>query len=145
MQRWKSKPLALPVDLARLARVDLEFSGVDPSGPSYTAFVFLNAGRLGPDAGRDHRDFAAAFSVFGYGDCWGEVGHCDITRGPVSAYDRRPEHHLTPLTVTVDVTDAVGGLADPSEIVVTVHAAWQAEERKGDVLRFSELNLLAYS
>jgi hypothetical protein len=63
----------------------------------------------------------------------------------VSPFDRRPEHHLTPLTLTVDVTDALKALGDVDEVVVTLHAARPDDRAADDVLRFERLSLHAYT
>ncbi|HEU4657054.1 MAG TPA: hypothetical protein VFR97_05995 [Capillimicrobium sp.] len=146
MQRWTSEPLDLPVPPAAIARAHLEFQGTRVSGPSFVVYTFVNADgeRLPDDADREHPRFAGAFSVFAYGDCWGATGHCDAGRGPVSAFDRRPEHHLTPVTFTLDVTDAVKRLEAPEHVRVTVHAARPVDPDATDVLRFERLALYAY-
>ena len=41
----------------------------------------------------------------------------------MSAFDRRGPHHLTPINVTMEITDALSKLGNPSELSVTVHAA----------------------
>jgi hypothetical protein len=146
MQRWTSDPLALPAPVAQLASAQLEFEGVRVDGPSFVFYVFLNVeGALPDDAGRDHPRFAAAMPVFADGDCWGGEGHCDWKLEPVSAFDRRPEHHLTPASLTLDVTDAVQALGDVEALVVTVHAARPTDREAQDVLRFERLSLHAYT
>ena len=142
MQRWTSDPLDLPMAREHVARAHLEFQDTRVDGPSFTAYTFLNAGReLPADAGRDHPSFAGAFTVFAYGDCWGTEGHCDWMRPSLSPFDRRPEHHLQPVTFTVDITDA---LPDEREIVVTVHAAHLSDREATEVVRFERLALYAY-
>jgi hypothetical protein len=146
MQRWTSQPLALPAPVGRIATAQLELQGVRHGGPSFVFYVFLNAGgELPQDAGRDHERFAAAMTVFAHGDCWGGAGHCDWQREPVSAFDRRPEHHLTPRTLTLDVTDGLKALGDVDEVVVTIHAAQPSNRDETNVLRFERLALHAYA
>jgi len=145
MQRWDTeKPLALPIPFDSVRRIDLEFVNVRRDGGSFTAFVFLNAGDLPTDAGRDHENFAGSFSIFSAGECWGEEGHCDWKRDPVSDFDRRPLHHLTPINVSMDVTETALRLGDPKRLTVTVLAARTAEPEAEDVLRFEQLTALAY-
>jgi hypothetical protein len=146
MQRWSTpRPLALAIPAGRVARLDLEFIDVRRDAGSFTAFVFLNAGELPAHAGRDHEAFAGSFSVFAPTDCWGVDDHCDWRKGPVSAFDRRPPHHLTPINVSMTVTDVFHRLSRPDEITVTVHAARRAEPDAADgVLRFERLTALAY-
>lgn len=147
MQRWTSDPLRLPVDAeAPFKRVDLEFEDVAHDGSSYVALVYLNNKRATQRTGRDaSKGFAAGFSVFAHGICWGEEGHCDIRRDPVSAFDRRPQHRLTPQNVTLDVTDSVKALGAVSEVEVTVVAVATNEPgRRSGVLRFDALTLVTY-
>jgi len=147
MQRWTSQPLALPAPAGRIATAQLELQGVRHGGPSFVFYVFLSGDSEPPpdDAGRDHERFAGALTVFAHGDCWGGAGHCDWEQGPVSAFDRRPEHHLTPRTLTVDVTDALKALGDLDEVVVTIHAAKPSNRDETNVLRFERLALQAYA
>jgi hypothetical protein len=147
MQRWSTeKPLALPIPFGEVQRIDLEFVNVRRDGGSFTAFVFLNAGELPADAGREHEGFAGSFSVFASGECWGGEGHCDWKRGPVSAFDRRPPHHLNPINISMDVTETAMKLGDPKRLTVTVHATRTAEpEAREGVLLFDELTALAYA
>jgi hypothetical protein len=146
MQRWTTpRPLALAVPVEQVARLDLEFLSVRRDAGSFTAFVFLNAGELPDDAGRDHPAFAGSFSVFAPTDCWGVDDHCDWRKGPASPFDRRPPHHLTPINVSMTVTDVFHRLRRPDEITVTVHAARRADPETADgVLRFERLTALAY-
>jgi hypothetical protein len=144
MQRWTSDPLELTVDpAAPFSRVDLEFEEVSHDGDSYVALVYLNNPRANARTGRDEsKGFVCGFTVFGHGVCWGvDDEHCAV-RDPVSPFDRRPEHRLTPQNVTLDVTEAVNGLGDVDELMVTVVATSTGDSRKP--LRFSELTLVAY-
>lgn len=147
MQAWTApKPLATPIAFDRVSRVDLEFVDVHRDAGSFTAFVFLNAGELPRSAGRDHDRFAGSFTLFTRTECWGGEGHCDWKRGPVSEFDRRPQHHLTPINVSMDVTETIRRLGNPNRLEVTVHAtrASEPEATKG-VLRFEQLTVMSYA
>lgn len=146
MQRWTTpKPLTAPIAFDGVKRIDLEFLNVRRDAGSFTAFVFLNAEGLSPKAGRDDDRFAGSFSVFAPSECWGGEGHCDWERGPASDFDRRPPHHLSPINVSMDVTEAALRLGDPRRLSVTVHAALTEDPKlKDGVLRFDELTVLAY-
>lgn len=145
MQRWTTEtPLSLTIDVERASRVDLEFLEVRQDTGSFTFYIFLNADELPADAGRDHEAFAAGWTVFAQSDCWGDDDHCAWERGPLHEFDRRPQHHLTPANITVDVTDAVKRLGNPDELRVTIHAARIGDPEADDVLRFRELVVLAY-
>jgi hypothetical protein len=107
-------------DQPELIRADLTFYGLDHSGPSYEVRVFFNH----PDADSEtpltaDAGFAGRFSVFGHGGCFGEEGHCDI-RAPVSAFDRRQPHPLTPAVRILTVTDAIRDLVQGEAAAVTV-------------------------
>jgi hypothetical protein len=143
MQRWTSKPLPLPVDpQAPYKRVDLEFEGVEQDGSSYVALVYLNNKKVDETTGRDPaKRFAAGFTVFAHGICWGTEDHCTVPE-PVSPFDVRPEHRLTPQNVTLDITDAVEQLGEVDRLEVTVVAV--AADDSDEPLRFSELSLVTY-
>ena len=144
MQSWTSKPLSLPIDFTSVKRLDLHFEAVSQTDGSFAALVFLNARNLRPGAGPEHRRYAGRFTVFAADGCWGEEGHCDWKRGPVTPFDRRPPHHLTPITVKLDVTEAIERLGNPSRLTVTVHATKASNPRARDVLRFERLTAHAY-
>lgn len=146
MQIWTTpQPLEVPIDLGTLTRLDLEFVNVRRDNGSFTAFVFVNPEGLAPDSGRDHHSFVGSFSIFAPTDCWGEEGHCDWKRGPVSPFDRRPPHHLAPINVTVEITDALSRLGNPDTLEVTVHAARRHDHELSEgVLVFDNLLALAY-
>ena len=146
MQRWTSNPLSLAIDPKLVKRVDVEFEDVRRDLGSFSAFVYVTApdAEVPDDAGREHPGFAGAFSLFAQTGCWGEAGHCDWEREPVSPFDRRAEHHLDPADLTLDVTKAVKKLASLESLVVTVFA-YPAGNPEGDgVLRFERLTALAY-
>lgn len=150
MQRWTSKqPLEVPIDFGTVTRFDLVFEGLRQDLGSYTALIYLTERRgsrraaIPDDAGREHKSFAAAFSIFGSDDCWGGEGHCDWMKDPVSPFDLRPQHHLAPVNFVVDVTDAVYKLGNPDALDVTILARGD-DPRDDDVLRFDRLTGLAY-
>lgn len=146
MQRWTSaEPLVLPIDFGSLERLDLEFVNVRRDHGSFTAYVFVNAEELPADAGRDDESFVGSFTIFAPTTCWGVDDHCDWTRGRVSPFDRRPPHHLTPINVSLEITDAIARLGNPEALDVTVHAALRANPgAESGVLVFDQLLALAY-
>jgi hypothetical protein len=147
MQRWtNAEPLVLPIRFGDIQRLDLEFVNVRRDNGSFTAFVYVNAGELAvQDAGRDNERFAGSFSIFAPTYCWGVDDHCDWSKGPVSPFDRRPPHHLTPINVSMEITDTIRKLGNPDELTVTVHAARRDDPDAEDgVLRFERLTALAY-
>ena len=144
MQRWTSQALALPAR-SSWQRADLEFEGVEHDGASFVMHVFLN----NPDADEatphtPEQRYAGYLTVFAHGECWGDVGHCDIPE-PVSAFDQRPPHPLLPFDATLEITEALGALPDDTgEFTVTVLAFNKNADTDG-VLRFKELTLLTYA
>ena len=56
-----------------------------------------------------------------------------------------PPAHLTPINVSMDVTETIRRLGNPRELVVTVAAARRTDpDRAEGVLRFERLTALAY-
>jgi hypothetical protein len=149
-----------PVELPRYQgtapfyRADLRFYGVDHSGPSYEARVFINNREASEQTPlTTESGFAGSYHIFGHGGCFGDEGHCDATRPLASVYDRRGYHQLWPATKTVTVTDTLRALcaAEDSESHFTVtvvpivypSAIAKAEDAE-TVLHFEELQLVTY-
>lgn len=148
-----SEPLDLPEirEVDEIGRADLIFYGVDHSGPSFQALVFIN----NPDASAEtertlDNGFAGAFSVFGHNGCYGDKGHCLPDARFTDEFDVRAPHPLRPLTVTVIATDAVRqSLLDPDvrQIVVTTVAVVPEDEfpkASSSPLRYEYVRLLTY-
>ncbi|MGQ0574236.1 MAG: hypothetical protein ACT4RN_08525 [Pseudonocardia sp.] len=141
-------PFELGLDADGFSRADIEFHGVDHSGASYEARVFLNR----PDATVDtaatpEEGYAGSFHVFGHGGCFGDdEGHCEVAAR--RAYDPRPEHPLAKAKKVVIATDAVrralgrdGGLTVTVVPVVTSLTERCATE---DVFRVDHVDVVAY-
>jgi tyrosinase len=146
VDRFHSKPLELPEAEQKFTRADLVFYGVDHSGPSFEARIFIGAKRgIKPGAGVDDPAYAGSFFVFGHGDCYGEPGHCDIPvdRDP---FDLRLPHHLEPGIQIVTVTAAVQRMVDAKKakaaVDVFVHGT---EPKQRKALDFTGLRLLTYA
>jgi hypothetical protein len=109
-------PLTLGPNGLRFSRADIEFYGVDQSGPSYEARVFLN----NPDADLDtpltpESGYAGSFHVYGYGVWPADIGEKRGTR-PDDAPTIR-----APITKTVIATEAVRAAAKRGpEVTVSV-------------------------
>jgi hypothetical protein len=155
MASYTSTPMVVPAHAgtADFRRADLTFSGVDHSGSSFEARVFLNNASATESTQRtEDQGYVGAFHVFGHGGCFGEAGHCDI-RQPVSMFDRRLPHQLTPTTKTVIVTKAlrrlVGDRSKDVSVTVTLvpivrRSALAVPEDAESVLMFSRIELLTY-
>lgn len=145
VERFVSDPIDLPDDLADVARADLVFYGVDHSGPSFEARIFINAPDASVDTPRDDPHYAGSFCIFGHGGCFGDVGHCDVPTEPPDPFDVRPPHALVPAAKTVIVTDALRRIVDPSDETLTVTAvAVVPGDGANDVLSFDTVRLLTY-
>ena len=145
VKRFVSDPLELPPALGEFSRADLIFYGVDHSGASFEAMVYLDNPNANARTGRTGKGYVGSFVVFGHGGCFGDVGHCDVPTGPREAFDLRPPHQLTPQVKVVDVTERVRGLlTEGAETVsVTVVAHPEGATRKA-LLSFESARLVSY-
>jgi hypothetical protein len=143
MQRWTSDPLPVPRHAAPYAEADLEFEDLRHDGPSFSIYLYFNNSDVNPEAGDQGDGFIGRLLLFGHGDCWGDVGHCEIPGGPIHAFDDRAPHPLTPINLTVDCTDALRGLGEAEEATVTA-LAYPLEEKKEEPLKFGRLTLVTY-
>ena len=104
-ERLRSAPRARPRTGAEFTRAELGFYGVDHSGASHTAEIFFDNPGADINTPRDPSSgYAGWFTVFGHGGCFGAERHCDVHGRHVDAFDIRPPHPLTPLTIAVTVT-----------------------------------------
>ncbi len=146
VDRFHSKPLELPELGHGFQRADLVFYGVDHSGPTYEARIFLGAKRgLKRGGGPDHPAYAGSFYVFGHGSCHGDPGHCDVPaeRDP---FDLRLPHHMEPAVQIVTVTEAVRRLVAEKKAKAAVDVFAHGPDGKAlKSLRFSRLRLLTYA
>jgi hypothetical protein len=148
MQRFVSEPLRLPPpDGVPFRRADLELIGVQKAGPSFVLDVFLDNPEADEETDRSITSgWAGTMPVFAHGECWGSEGHCDPPRGPLSRFDLRPPHPLTPANLSMEVTAALQFLGPIEQVVVTIlarEARPDAPERE-QILRFRELMLVTY-
>ena len=147
MQRFISEPIDNPAAGEHaFQRADLVFYGVDHSGPSFEARVYLNLPGADISTDRDHPGYAGSFTIFGHAGCAGDAGHCEVPTEPRDPFDRHPPHGLTPQTRTVIVTDAVKRVEEP-QLVVTVVAVRPGADgpTATDALRFDSFRLLTFS
>jgi tyrosinase len=129
-------------------RADLVFDGVDHSGASFEARVFLNnTGATAKTATTTQNGYAGSFHIFGHGGCFGDVGHCEV-RGLPRPYDPRPAHPLTPARKVVIATDAIRrAVAKGKQMTVTVVPIVRAvtpETDDQDVLKFEKISVRTY-
>jgi hypothetical protein len=143
VDRFTAPPLELP-DGDHLDRADLIFVGLDHSGASFEARLFLDDPDADHARGRDDPACVGSFFIFGHGGCFGDVGHCDVptSREP---FDLRPPHQLTPAIRVVTVTEAIRRRvetgAKTTTLTVVAHAAGDSAD---DVLAFDTVRLAVY-
>jgi len=145
VDRFTSKAIELPPAEHPFARADLLFYGLDHSGASYEARVFLDPRGVGGNADAEHRAYVGSFYILGHGGCFGDVGHCDIPFER-DAFDLRPAHQLEPALRILTVTDAVRNLLErgieEAKVTVTAHTSSRAAN---DVLTFETVRLASYA
>jgi tyrosinase len=145
VEKFTSQPLELPPADQPFARADLIFYGLDHSGDSYEARVFVDQRGVSHGADSTHRAYVGSFFILGHGGCFGDVGHCDIPteRDP---FDLRPAHQLEPavriLTVTEAVQDLLARELDAAKVTVTAHTEGRASNA---VLTFDTVRLATYA
>jgi tyrosinase len=147
MQRYVSESIDNPaIGDHPFERADLVFYGVDHSGPSFEARVYLNKPDAGVSTDRGDPAYAGSFTIFGHAGCAGDEGHCDVPAEPRDPFDRRPPHGLTPQTRTVIVTEALRRITEPALVVTVVGVRPGAEgPLETDALRFDSFRLFTFS
>ena len=102
-------------------RIDIQFHGMEHDGPSYEGRVFINNTNACNNTAKDiSNGYVGSYFVFGHGECFGDVGHCDI-RKIRSPFDFSPPHPLTPIFIRLKVTEQLRDLGKQTdEFIVTV-------------------------
>ena len=119
---FKSPPIKLYLnpDAHDFYRADIEFYGVDLSGPSYEGRVFLN----NPDANEKTpmeagEGYVGSYHIFGHGGCFGDSGHCEVA--PRRTYDSRAQHPLTPAFKSLVATNIIKKILKSTDtITITI-------------------------
>jgi hypothetical protein len=149
MRRFHSEPLDLPENRAEVERADLIFYGVDHSGPTYEARIFLDNPRANADTPQTaEAGYAGSFTVFGHGGCFGAEGHCAPKDRYSDEFDRRPPHPLTPQTVAVTVTEAlerVQGEQVKVHVVTVLPEGMEKLSGSAEVLPCERVRLVTYA
>jgi hypothetical protein len=148
MRLFVSEPLANPAAEGEpeFTRADLVFYGVDHSGPSFEARIFLNTPGADLSTDRDlEAGYAGSFTIFGHAGCAGDAGHCDVPTGPADPFDVRPPHPLALQTKTVIITEALRRVTD-AELTITIVPVRPGplSAELADSLEFDEFRLLTY-
>jgi tyrosinase len=120
-------------DETEFYRADIEFFGIDISGPSYEGRVFLNNPKADESTGLVvDNGYAGSYYIFGHGGCYGDAGHCEIK--PRRTFDSRTEHDLTPAYKSMIATEAIKKiLKNTKEIVISVVPITARSARMGNV------------
>ena len=135
----------MPRDAAApFTHANLEFEDVEHDGPSFVVKLVINNPKVEDAVSPESPGYAGHFTVFGHGECWGDAGHCDIPSGPLHEFDRRRPHPLTPINVTVDVTQALLEAPEAGEVVVTALADSLDPSVTANPLRFKRLTLVTF-
>lgn len=129
-------------------RVDLQFHGIDHSGPSYEGRVFIN----NPQADQNtpttlENGYMGSYHIFGHGRCFGDVGHCEIRRA-ISPFDYRPSHPLTPAFKRIRITDQIKKIGnDRKEFVITIIPilSGSLEDQTEDVVKLERISIVSYN
>ncbi len=145
VERFITEPIELPPSDRPFDRADLIFYGLDHSGPSFEARVFMDMRGVGKGADSAHRAYVGTFYIFGHGGCFGEVGHCDIP-SDADPFDLRPSHQLEPATRILTVTDSIRGLLERGVEAAKVTVVARSEGRASNaVLAFDQVRLATYA
>jgi len=148
VEKFVSEPVALSVAIraGEYTRADIALHGVDHSKASYEARLYLNHPDADAATGREHPSYVGSYHVFVHGECFGDIGHCDIPTGPRDPFDLRPAHQLTPHSKVVIVTDPLKRIlaGEPGLESITITVVPVARAADLALLAFSELRLLAY-
>lgn len=133
----------------QFSRADLEFIGVDHSGASYEARVYVNNPRANADTpATPANGYAGSYHIFGHGGCFGDLGHCDV-HTKKDPFDPRPSHPLEPIRKVVIATEVIRqAAAQSTELTITVVPvirSWTDKSELDDVMKFDHINLITYA
>jgi tyrosinase len=145
-----SKPLKFEIKKLENSfyRADLEFHGIEHSGPSYEGRVFIN----NPEANEDtflsiDKGYVGSYFVFGHGGCYGDTGHCEVTER--SRFDFRPPHSLTPIYLRLVITNQIKELGKNTDefivSIVPVLAGGSDNFDNEDVVRLDSISIVSYN
>ncbi len=138
-------------DTKNIAKTTLEFHGINHSGPSYEARIFLNNKNANEKTAKTEKNgYAGSFYIFGHGGkCYGGPGHCRIPPKDIAdPYDNRRSHPLTPTFRYVTITKQLQKIAKKAnKISVTVVPIPRSYNEMADfenLLQFEKLSLIIY-
>ncbi len=128
-------------------RADLEFNGVEHSGPSYEGRVFINKPQANEDTALSlEMGYVGSYFIFGHGGCYGGVGHCDVTKR--SSFDFRPPHPLTPIYLRLIITNQIKQLGrDTDEYIISIVPilAGGSKYTDSELVRLDSISIVSYN
>ncbi len=124
---------------------ELAFYGLKHTKDSYKIRVYCAADGY-DDKTKWHNEDAYANTIylFGHGECGGGAEHC--TPKPRKRFDLRPEHHLTPYNLTIDVSKGVKNAVESGQNSVQLSFVVLNNEDKqvdSSVIEFEALSIIA--
>lgn len=155
-----SKPMKLVDEELEVpfARADVQLLGLTHSGASYEGRIFVNNPKADERTVVTPKNgYLGCFFVFGHGGCFGSSGHCRVFER--RRFDPRLPHHLTPLTKSITVSEALRSLVKSGEefilTIVAVPIAYEPPDAKrpylpefdvdrSNVLSFEEIRVVTY-
>jgi tyrosinase len=151
-KKYTSQPLKLNFSALekKLYRVDLEFRGIDHSGPSYEGRVFINNPNADQTTEKNiSAGYVGSFYIFGHGRCYGDEGHCEVNKER-RPYDHRPEHPLTPAVKRITITDQIKTLGTATSqfsvtIVPILAGGSKIEDGQQDLIQMEEISIITYN
>jgi hypothetical protein len=146
-----SKPLKLNIENLekKFYRADLEFHGVDHSGPSYEGRVFINNPKADDNTPKTLANgYAGSYHIFGHGGCFGDVGHCEIRKERLP-FDYRPSHPLTPafkrIIFTPDKIKEIGKGTNEFTVTIVPIVAKGSKVISSDVVNLEKISIVTYN
>jgi tyrosinase len=148
---YVSKPLYLNIHNLenKFYRADIEFIGVDHSGPSYEGRVFLNNPKADQDTSKKFENgYVGSYYVFGHGGCFGDVGHCD--RREWRPFDYRLPDPLRPAYIPLPITEELRKLgSNKDKFIVTIVPVLARKTRKYEVdienvVKLQKISIITY-
>jgi len=145
-----SPPLKFDIEKLgdKLYRVDLQFYGIDHSGPSYEGRVFINNPKADHNTPKTlENGYVGSYHIFGHGGCFGDVGHCEI-RKSLSPFDYRASHPLTPAFKRIRITEQIKEIGkNTTELVVIIvpKLSGSIKDQNEDVVKLEKISIVSYN
>ena len=149
---YVSKPLHLDINSLenKFNRADIEFVGIDHSGPSYEGRVFLNNPKANQDTPTTFdKGYVGSYYVFGHGSCFGDMGHCETPR-EWRLYDYRPSNPLRPAYIPLPVTEELRKIGMNNDrfrvtiVPVLARKTRRYEVNPENVVKLQKISIITY-